>query len=185
MGKNPPNGVVLSYWLKEKPGEKDILSIEILEGNTVLRSYTNENPEKEKEQTDIGLPDTGDKPLKPKAGLNRLVLDMRVLRPAFVQIAIVWGNPGGAARRPGDVRRAIEVRRRNADAASAGRPTPGDRRDRRGPPEPVPPAVRRPRPDRGDARRGRPEPGRPLADPGDRRARREAREGNLVQSTRT
>ncbi|HEX9148538.1 MAG TPA: glycosyl hydrolase, partial [Thermoanaerobaculia bacterium] len=39
LGKNPPNGVVLSYWLKEKPGEKDVLTIEILEDNTVLRRY--------------------------------------------------------------------------------------------------------------------------------------------------
>ncbi len=31
-GKNPPNGVVVSYWLKEKPGEKEPLTVEFLDG---------------------------------------------------------------------------------------------------------------------------------------------------------
>jgi hypothetical protein len=102
LGKNPPNGVVLSYWLKEKPGEKDVLTIEILEGNTVLRSYTNQKDlEKEKEQTDIGLPDAGDKPLEPKAGLNRLAWDMRILRPTLVPKAVVWGTREGPRVAPG------------------------------------------------------------------------------------
>jgi len=35
VGKNPPNGVVLSYWLKEKPAEKEILTVEILEAPSV------------------------------------------------------------------------------------------------------------------------------------------------------
>ncbi len=102
LGKNPPNGVVVSYWLKEKPADKDELIVEILEGNTVLRSYTNQkDPEKEKEQTDIGLPDAGDKPLEPKAGLNRLTWDMRIFRPTLVPKAVVWGGREGPRVAPG------------------------------------------------------------------------------------
>ena len=102
LGKNPPNGVVVSYWLKEEPAEKDALIVEILEGNTVLRSYTNQkDPEKEKEQTDIGLPDSGDKPLEPKAGMNRLTWDMRIFRPALVPKAVVWGAREGPRVAPG------------------------------------------------------------------------------------
>jgi photosystem II stability/assembly factor-like uncharacterized protein len=102
VGKNPPNGVAVSYWLKEKPGEKDVLTIEILEGNNVLRSYTNQkDPEKEKEQTDVGPPDSGDKPLEPKAGLNRLAWDMRILRPALIPKAVVWGTREGPRVAPG------------------------------------------------------------------------------------
>jgi hypothetical protein len=100
-GKNPPAGVVVSYWLKEKPGEKDVLTIEILEGNSVLRSYTNQkDPEKEKEQTDIGQP-VSDKPLEPKAGLNRLAWDMRILKPALIPKAVVWGTKEGPRVAPG------------------------------------------------------------------------------------
>jgi hypothetical protein len=102
LGKNPPNGVMLSYWLKEKPAEKEILTVEILEGNTVLRSYSNrKDPEEEKEQTDIGLPDSADKPLEPKAGLNRLTWDMRILKPALVPKAVIWGPKEGPRVAPG------------------------------------------------------------------------------------
>ncbi|HSD72948.1 MAG TPA: glycosyl hydrolase, partial [Thermoanaerobaculia bacterium] len=81
LGKNPPNGVVVSYWLREKPGEKEILTVEVLEGDKILRTYSSEK----KEPTDIGLPvgpppdEERDKPLEPKAGLNRLTWDMRIL----------------------------------------------------------------------------------------------------------
>jgi hypothetical protein len=104
LGKNPPNGVVLSYWLKEKPAEKEILTVEILEGDKVIRRYSSEK----KEQKVDGLPVTDappdeadDKPLEPKAGLNRLTWDMRILKPALVPKAVVWGPKEGPRVAPG------------------------------------------------------------------------------------
>jgi len=48
VGANPPNGVFIYYWLKEKPVEKpkgkDVVTIEILDGDTVLRTFTSEKP---------------------------------------------------------------------------------------------------------------------------------------------
>ena len=47
LGKNIPNGVLIDYWLKEKPKEKEKLTIEILADGKVLRSFSNEKKEKE------------------------------------------------------------------------------------------------------------------------------------------
>ncbi len=99
-GKNPPNGVSVSYWLKEKPAEKDVLTVEFLDGDTVLRTYSS----LKKESKSDGLPveeEEGDKPLEPKAGLNRLAWDMRIVRPALVPKAVVWGTREGPRVAPG------------------------------------------------------------------------------------
>ncbi len=100
-GKNPPNGVVVSYWLKEKPAEKQPLTVEFLEGEKVLRTYT--SVKKEEGEGGAGGPsdDDGDKPLEPKAGLNRLAWDMRILRPALIPKAVVWGTREGPRVAPG------------------------------------------------------------------------------------
>jgi photosystem II stability/assembly factor-like uncharacterized protein len=101
-GKNPPSGVLIAYWLAEKPSEKEILTVEVLDGDKVIRSYTSEKPEKPKEGEPEPPRDTrADKPLEPKAGLNRMVWDMRILRPALLPRAILWGNDRGPLVAPG------------------------------------------------------------------------------------
>ncbi|MGH9369057.1 MAG: WD40/YVTN/BNR-like repeat-containing protein [Thermoanaerobaculia bacterium] len=99
-GKNPPSGVLISYWLKEKPTEKEILTVEILDGEKVLRTYASEKKEKE-EDAERERDKREDKPLEPKAGLNRLVWDMRILRPTLLPKAIIWGNDRGPMVAPG------------------------------------------------------------------------------------
>jgi hypothetical protein len=104
VGKNPPNGVLLSYWLKEKPGEKEKLTVELLDGEKVLRTYTSEKKEKDKEAADGegGEPgDREDKPLEPREGLNRLVWDMRVVKPTLLPKAVIWGSRSGPRVAPG------------------------------------------------------------------------------------
>ena len=49
VGKNPPGGVSVSYWLKEKPAEKEPLTIEFLDGDKVIRTYTTEKKDKDKQ----------------------------------------------------------------------------------------------------------------------------------------
>jgi hypothetical protein len=46
VGKNPANGVVVNYWLKEKPSAKEVLTVEFLDGEEVLRKFTSEKKEK-------------------------------------------------------------------------------------------------------------------------------------------
>jgi hypothetical protein len=66
-GHNPPNGVVIHYWLKEKP--EDELTITILDGDgNEIRSYSSKSEEP---------------PRAPAAeGANRLVWDYRYTKPA-------------------------------------------------------------------------------------------------------
>ena len=79
-GQNAPGGVVVWWWLKDewKPGEKgtETVAVEIRQGEKLLRRYTNkksENEDAKKEEEDA------DKPIEVKAGLNRLVWDMRLM----------------------------------------------------------------------------------------------------------
>jgi photosystem II stability/assembly factor-like uncharacterized protein len=93
-GQNPANGVVVTYFLKEKPDEKAPVTVEILDGETVIRSYTSAKKEKEGDED-------GDKPLEPKAGVNRVVWDMRLAKPALLPKAVIWGSSSGPKIAPG------------------------------------------------------------------------------------
>jgi len=110
IGKNPGNGVLVNYYLKEKPGEKEFLTVEFLEGDKVLRSFTSEKKAREGEEA--GAPgaavggggpgdEEGEKPIEPKAGLNRLIWDMRIVKPSLLPRAIIWGNSQGPKVAPG------------------------------------------------------------------------------------
>ena len=115
-GKNPPGGVLVSATgSKEKPGEKEILTVEILEGDRVLRTYTSEKKDQDEEAGDRAararIRDGADKPIEPKAGLNRLVWDMRIVKPSLLPKAIIWGNDQGPQGRARNLRRPCEARR--------------------------------------------------------------------------
>ena len=43
----------------------------------------------------------GERPIEPKVGLNRLVWDMRILRPSLLPRAVIWGNSQGPKVSPG------------------------------------------------------------------------------------
>ena len=102
-GKNPPNGVLVYYWLKEKPKEKEIVTVEFLQGEKVLRTYTSEKKEpKDGAEAETGGPgEREDKPIEPKSGLNRVVWDMRIVKPTLLPKAIIWGNSQGPKVAPG------------------------------------------------------------------------------------
>jgi photosystem II stability/assembly factor-like uncharacterized protein len=92
VGQNVPDGVVVSYWLKDKPTEKEKVTLEFLDGDTVIRTLSNEKPprlEDLKEQAKRDeTKEEKDKPLEPKAGVNRFVWDMRILRPTLAPKAV-------------------------------------------------------------------------------------------------
>jgi hypothetical protein len=95
-GQNPANGVVVTYAIQEKPEEKTPLTVEFLDGETVLRSYS--SAKKEKEGADE---ESADKPLEPKAGVNRVVWDMRLTKPDLLPKAVIWGSSLGPKVAPG------------------------------------------------------------------------------------
>ncbi len=91
-GKNMPAGVVVDYWLKDAPKPNDRIQLEFLDGDTVLRSYSNhkpQQPEDLKEQAALAEEQKDrDKPLEPKAGVNRFVWDLRIMKPTLVPKAV-------------------------------------------------------------------------------------------------
>jgi photosystem II stability/assembly factor-like uncharacterized protein len=91
-GQNMPAGVVVNYWLKDKPKAGEVVTLEFLDGDTVIRSFSSAKPPKAKTLEEQAKQDEArkgkDKPLEPKAGVNRMVWDMRVLQPTLVPKAV-------------------------------------------------------------------------------------------------
>lgn len=98
IGRNPAYGAVVNVWLKEKPGEKETLTLEFLDGQEVLRSFTSEKKEKKEGET---ADEDAEKPLEPKPGINRVVWDPRIVKPALLPKAVIWGNNRGPRVSPG------------------------------------------------------------------------------------
>jgi photosystem II stability/assembly factor-like uncharacterized protein len=92
VGANMPNGVLIDYWLKDKPGKDEIVKIEVLSGDKVIRTFSNEKKPPEgdlKEQAERKeLEKDKDKPLEVKRGLNRFLWDMRVFKPTLAPKAV-------------------------------------------------------------------------------------------------
>ncbi len=104
VGQNPPVGALISYWLKDAPSKKatakDAVVIEILDGEKVLRRFTSEKPAEENGSAEVRNEDA-EKPLEPKAGLNRFAWDLRMWKASLVPKAILWGSKDGPRVAPG------------------------------------------------------------------------------------
>ncbi|HTR02903.1 MAG TPA: glycosyl hydrolase [Thermoanaerobaculia bacterium] len=91
-GTNVPAGVVVDYWLKETPKDGQKVTLEFLDGDTVLRSSSNQKAPKVEDLKKRAAQEEGekdrDKPLEPKAGVNRFVWDLRVMKPSLVPKAV-------------------------------------------------------------------------------------------------
>jgi photosystem II stability/assembly factor-like uncharacterized protein len=91
-GENMPYGAVVNYYLKEKPSASEPVQLEFFDGNTLLRSLSSRKPpEADTLQEDRARKEEEkdrDKPLEPKAGVNRTVWDLRVLRPTLAPKAV-------------------------------------------------------------------------------------------------
>jgi photosystem II stability/assembly factor-like uncharacterized protein len=105
-GQTAPHGATLYYWLKEKPGEKEEVTLEILDssGNTV-RKFSNhakkEDDKKDREEDEQNEP--AQEVLTVDAGLNRFVWDLRYEKPREIPGAIYdEGDPLGALALPGN-----------------------------------------------------------------------------------
>jgi photosystem II stability/assembly factor-like uncharacterized protein len=98
LGKNPANGVLLDYYLKEK-ADTLIVTLEILDASgKVLRSYTNKKDESFK-------PYPGGPPAKEvipaEAGVNRFAWDFKTEGLPGVQGVYVYGDQSGHRVAPG------------------------------------------------------------------------------------
>ena len=71
-GENMPAGVVVNYWLRDAPKDKQKVKLEFLDGETVLRTFSNEKPTRLDDLEEQSRRDEEqkekDKPLEPKAG---------------------------------------------------------------------------------------------------------------------
>ncbi len=105
-GQPAPPGATLYYWLKDKPGTADEITLDVLDssGNTV-RHYSNRVHEPEndeaarEEETEVKPPET----LPAEAGLNRFVWDLRYEKPHEVPGAVYDdGEPLGVLALSGE-----------------------------------------------------------------------------------
>ncbi|MBI1803759.1 MAG: glycosyl hydrolase [Ignavibacteriae bacterium] len=93
LGKNPPNGAVVYYCFKNKPGEKDSVKLEFLdETGKLIKSFAHR--EEKKDAKDDSAPAQQDEgPNVPAdSGMNRFVWDMRYPDATKVPGAILWGG---------------------------------------------------------------------------------------------
>lgn len=95
LGKNPSGGVVVYYYFKQKPKEKDSLKIEFLdEKGMLIKSFAGKG---EKKSGGEGESDDDEPKAPADSGLNRFVWDMRYADAIKVPGAIMWG---GSVRGP-------------------------------------------------------------------------------------
>jgi photosystem II stability/assembly factor-like uncharacterized protein len=75
-GQNPPDGAVIDYYLKAAPGEKDEVTLEILDGQgKTVRKFS--HLKKAEAPEDSGDEEEGDAKFPAEAGMNRVVWDLR------------------------------------------------------------------------------------------------------------
>ena len=97
LGQNPKSGVMLDYYL-EKDADSAQMKLEILQGDQILRTFTNQAPKDFK-----SWPGGPSKPevLSSKKGLNRFVWDFRRESLPAVNGVFVYGNYNGSRVGPG------------------------------------------------------------------------------------
>jgi photosystem II stability/assembly factor-like uncharacterized protein len=119
MGTNPPDGVVLYYWLAEALADDGDLSLEVMDmGGSAIRTFTPKPAIDEKEVTfEVG---DNDRKLDSKAGLNQFVWDMRYPGVEKFKDMVLWNDslegtmavPGQyqATLRIGDVQQTVNFK---------------------------------------------------------------------------
>jgi len=103
-GTNRPSGVIVNFWIQEKPKADVPVTLEFLDGQTVLKSVSSvvkpvEDPAAEKGEED----EDADKPLEPAAGVNRYVWDLRETIVNLTMPRYTYGDfpPQGVRITPG------------------------------------------------------------------------------------
>ncbi|MBI4549041.1 MAG: glycosyl hydrolase [Ignavibacteriae bacterium] len=99
IGKNPPSGVVVNYYLRSKPKDKDTLKLEFLdEQGNLIKSFLGKREEKKSGEGADRQQAGEEEPRAPvDTGMNPFVWDMRYPDAVKVPGAIMWG---GSTRGP-------------------------------------------------------------------------------------
>ncbi|NDQ58279.1 MAG: glycosyl hydrolase [Acidipila sp.] len=91
-GQNPPDGAVIDYYLKAAPGEKDEVTLEILDaGGKPVRKFTNK-PKKTDDAGAAGEDSGATAKLPVEAGMNRFAWDLNYEDAKKTPGAIIWGG---------------------------------------------------------------------------------------------
>jgi photosystem II stability/assembly factor-like uncharacterized protein len=98
MGQNPLNGLIIDYYLPAVPDENG-LQLQILNGEQVIRSYSNEVDPNFKEYE--GGP-MADKILSSMKGINRFHWDLQRITLPSIPDVFVMGNYTGSLVAPGE-----------------------------------------------------------------------------------
>jgi photosystem II stability/assembly factor-like uncharacterized protein len=112
-GKNPPNGVVLHYFLPEEPVAEAEVKVEILGADdAVLRTFTRQ-PKKEGPDSDEPKEDERGEDVRQvpaQAGANRFAWDLRLAPPETFDGLILWNDvDAGPMVPPGSYRARLAV----------------------------------------------------------------------------
>ena len=107
VGQNPPGGAIIDYYLKSAPGEKEEVTLEILdEKGKVIRKFSDQEKREGQEGGGVAaefpeFAQRGER-LPAEAGLNRFSWDLRYEKPTQVPGAASWGGrPEGPLALPG------------------------------------------------------------------------------------
>ena len=103
-GRNRPSGAIVNFYLKEKPKADVPVTLEFLDGTTVLRTLSSIARTTEDELAEKGEEEADeDKPLEPAAGLNRFVWDLRQSVVSLIMPRYSFGDfpPVGLRVTPG------------------------------------------------------------------------------------
>ncbi|MFZ0211645.1 MAG: hypothetical protein WBE20_01290 [Candidatus Acidiferrales bacterium] len=103
-GQNAPDGAVIDYYLKEKPTDKDKVTLEILDSaGKVIRKYTNETKQSDQQPAEAGDEYVPPESIPASAGVNRSIWDLRYQTPTLIP-GQVWDGadtPKGTLALPG------------------------------------------------------------------------------------
>lgn len=93
VGQNPPSGLVIYYYFKEKPKEEVALEFSDAEGNLIRKFKSKKGEESEPERAPASRFQRGGPQYVPaEAGMNRFVWNMRYPDAEQVPGAILWGG---------------------------------------------------------------------------------------------
>ncbi|MEI6668946.1 MAG: glycosyl hydrolase [Acidobacteriota bacterium] len=126
-GKNRPSGVIVNFWLKDKPKADAPVTLEFLDGSTLLRTLSSVAPKVEDDLKEAGEEDDeDDKPIEPVAGVNRIVWDLRQTVASLVMPRYTYGDfpPQGVRITPGRYTVRLTVGETKLEAPFEVRPNP-------------------------------------------------------------
>jgi hypothetical protein len=126
-GKNRPSGVIVNFWLKDKPKTEVPVTIEFMDGATVLRTLSSVATPGADELKEAGEEDEDEeKPIEPVAGVNRVVWNLREAVASLVVPRYTYGDfpPQGLRVPPGPYTVRLRVGQEQVEAPFEVRPNP-------------------------------------------------------------